>query len=113
MQKKNAMCRGIAIETLDVDVDNQIVHGGPSTKRKQAPRTKVVTKTTKSKISTSKEEHKEYGELSVLKNWRDFDVEALIALRDEMEPNFVKNAKKQGNSLQFVNVLMLYVCKSP
>lgn len=28
------------------------------------------------------------------KNWADSDVEALIALRGEMEPEFVRNGKK-------------------
>lgn len=70
--------------------------------KKQASRTKVATKATKSNKTTSTDEHEEDGEFGVSKNWRDSDVEALVALRGEMEPNFVKNAKKQDNSLQFV-----------
>ena len=92
--KKNAICRGIAIETLNNGVDVQIVHGGPSLKRKQAPRMKLATKTTKSKKKTSKEEHEEDEECGVSKSWRDFNVEALIALQSKMEPDFVKNVKK-------------------
>lgn len=30
------------------------------------------------------------------KNWMDSEVEALISLRWEMEPDFLKNAYKQG-----------------
>ena len=55
---------------------------------------KLATKTTKSKKKTSKEEHEEDEECGVSKSWRDFNVEALIALQSKMEPDFVKNVKK-------------------
>ena len=67
--------------------------------QKQAPRTKVATKTTKSQKTTSKEDHEEDGEFGVSKNWRDYDVKAFIALQGEMELDFVKNVKKQCNFL--------------
>ena len=112
MQKKKLPCvEAIAIDTLDDYVDIDIVYEEPSTKRKQASHTKVATKATKSKKTTSKEEHED-GEFGVSESWRDFDVEALISLQGEIEPDFVKNAKKQGNSLQLVHVLMLHVYKN-
>ena len=98
---------------LDDDVDIWIVYGGPSTKRKQTSHAKVTTKATKSKKTTSKEEHEEDEEFAILKNWRDSNVKTLIALRGEIEPIFIKNAKRQGNFLQFVYDLMFHVCKSP
>ena len=38
------------------------------------------------------EEDEEFGS----KNWRDCDVQTMIAMRSEMKPNVLKNAKKQG-----------------
>ena len=118
MQKKKNKIKmpyveALAIETLDDDVDIQIVRGGPSTKRKQTSHTKATTEATKSKKTTSKEEHEEDEEFGILKYWRDSDVKTLIALRGEIGLNFVKNAMKQGNFLQIVYDLMLHVCKSP
>jgi hypothetical protein len=46
----------------------------------------------------------EYKELSS-KNWRDRDVETMIAMRGEMKPNFLKNAKKQGKFFANLNFL--------
>jgi len=37
------------------------------------------------------------------KNWADSEVETLIALRGEMDSEFVKNWKKQGTCLQLFN----------
>lgn len=74
---------------------------------------KVATKATKSKKITSKDEHEGDENFGVSNNWRDFDVEALIASQGEMEPNFVRNAKKQASSLQFSDILMLHICESP
>ena len=43
------------------------------------------------------------------KHWKDADVEVMIALRGEMEPEFLKNAKKQG-MLNFSIVLNFSTC---
>ena len=59
--KEMPCVEAIAIETLDDDVDVQIIYGGPSTKRKQTLHTKVATKKTKCKKTILKEEHQEYG----------------------------------------------------
>lgn len=43
------------------------------------------------------------------KNWADSEVETLIALRREMEPEFVKNWKKQGTCFtHFTNLRRLF-----
>ena len=67
-KRKMPCVEAMAIGTLNDDVDIQIVHREPSTKRKQTPRMKVTTKTTKSKKTTSKEEHEVDEEFGVSKN---------------------------------------------
>ncbi len=59
-----------------------------------APKRKTTTK----KVTKKKEKEKEKeGETEEdKKHWKDADVEVMIALRGEMEPEFLKNAKKQG-----------------
>ena len=59
-----------------------------------APKKKGVatSKKPRKKIVKEVEEDDEFGS----KNWRDRDVETMIAMRGEMEPEFLKNAKKQG-----------------
>ena len=42
-------------------------------------------------------------------HWKDFDVEVMIALRGEMEPEFFKNIKKQC-MLNFSVVLNFSMC---
>lgn len=39
------------------------------------------------------------------RNWPDSEVYALIDVRGEMEPDFVKNSKKQGQNFQRFNLL--------
>jgi hypothetical protein len=65
----------------------------------------------KKRVATSKKPQKknmkdveEDKELSS-KNWRDRDVETMIAMRGEMEPEFFKNAKKQGKFFANLNFL--------
>ena len=75
------------VEDLEDD-DVQIVT--PST-----PKRKTTTKNVTKKIMMKKKEGKTKEEK---KHWKDADVEVMIALREEMEPEFFKNAKKQGMS---------------
>lgn len=93
MQKKNALSKARSHRNLDGDADEWILHLGPTTKWKQAPRTKVAPKATTSKKTTTKEENEDDGECEVLKNWKS-NVEALIALRGDIKLGFVKNVKK-------------------
>jgi len=65
------------------DDDVQIVT--PSAPKKKTT-TKKVTNKTMMKEEGETEEDK--------KHWKDADVEVMIALRGEMEPEFLKNAKK-------------------
>ena len=45
-------------------------------------------------------------EESVSKNWKDRDVERMISLRgNQMEPYFLKNAKKQGKIFAYLKIL--------
>jgi hypothetical protein len=78
------------------DNDVQIVAPSAPTKRvpavKSAPKKAVATKKA-SKKTMKKEEDEEDKEK---KHWKDEHVLQMIALRGEMEPEFVKNAKKQG-----------------
>lgn len=65
-----------------------------------APKKKVVSKRATSskkapKKTVKKEEEEE--EEDDKKHWKDNHVLQMIALRGEMDPEFVKNAKKQGN----------------
>jgi hypothetical protein len=41
-------------------------------------------------------EPKKEGSEEGASNWKDCDVEVLISLRGEMDPEFLKNAQKQG-----------------
>jgi hypothetical protein len=75
------------IEDLEDD-DVQIVT--PS-----APKRKTTTKKVTKKIMMKEKEGETEEEK---KHWKDADVEVMIALRGEMEPEFLKNAKKQGMS---------------
>jgi hypothetical protein len=65
------------------DDDIQII--APTPLKKRAPRKKVEQK-------ELKKEGSEEGAL----NWKDCDVEVLISLHGEIDPEFLKNAKKQG-----------------
>jgi len=58
---------------------------------------KTLAKRTATKVKVEGEEEKKKGEKK--KNWLDSKVEHLIALGGEMQPEFEKNAKKQGVSL--------------
>ncbi len=44
------------------------------------------------------------GDEESKKNWKNYDVKALIAFHWEMEPKFVKNTKKKGK------ILVLTMC---
>ena len=57
-----------------------------------APKKKWVAHSKKPRKKNVKEvkEDEEFGS----KNWRDRDVETMIAMRGKMEPEFLKNAKK-------------------
>jgi hypothetical protein len=78
------------------DNDVQIVAPSAPSKRvhavKTAPKKAAVAKKA-SKKTKKKEEDKEDEEK---KHWKDEHVLQMIALRGEMEPEFVKNTKKQG-----------------
>jgi hypothetical protein len=65
------------------DDDTQIIASTPLKKR--APRKKAEPK-----------EPKKEGSEEGASNWKDCDVEVLISLCGEMDPEFLKNAKKQG-----------------
>jgi hypothetical protein len=65
------------------DDDMQII--APTPLKKRAPRKKVEPK-----------EPKKEGSEEGASNWKDCDVEVLISLRGEMDPEFLKNAQKQG-----------------
>ena len=79
-------------EIRDEDEDVQIV-APPALKKKGAATAKKPRK------ENVKKEKVEEGEESGSKNWKDHDVETMISLRGEMEPEFLKNIKKQGNVL--------------
>ena len=88
----------IAIELLDDDVDIHIVYeGSPTTTTKISCMNEGCNKIEENNIKRGAWKNGEFG---VSKNWREIVVKALIALRGEMEPDFVKNAKKQGNYLK-------------
>jgi hypothetical protein len=65
------------------DDDTQII--APTPLKKRAPRKKVEPK-----------EPKKEGSEEGASNWKECDIEVLISLRREMDPEFLKNAKKQG-----------------
>jgi hypothetical protein len=65
-----------------------------------SPKKKVVSKrATSSRKAPKKTVKKEDEEEEDKKHWKDEHVLQMIALRGEMDPEFVKNAKKQGNLL--------------
>ena len=66
------------------DDDVQIVT--PSAPKKKTTAKKVTEKFMKEKDEEIEEEKK---------HWKDADVEVMIALRGEMEPEFLKNEKKK------------------
>jgi len=68
-----------------------------------APKKKGVA-TSKKPRKKNVKDVEEDEELSS-KNWRDRDVETMIAMRGEMEPEFLKNAKKQGKFFANLNFL--------
>ena len=71
-----------------------------------APKRKTTAKKVTKKIMKKETE----GETEVeKKHWKDADVEVMIALRGEMELEFLKNAKKQG-TLKFSVVLNFSMC---
>lgn len=76
-------------KSVEEDEDVRIV--GPSAPKKKKAASTIAKKPTKKK-NVKKEDEDE----SAAKNWKDCDVETMIALRGEMEPEFLKNAKKQG-----------------
>lgn len=47
------------------------------------------------------EEDEKYGS----KNWKDYDVKTMISLHGEMEPQFLKNAKKQNTIFAYLKFL--------
>ena len=63
-----------------------------------APKKKgvAVSKKPRKKKEVKEVKEVEEDEESNSKKWRDRDVETMIAMRGEMEPEFLKNAKKQG-----------------
>ena len=69
-----------------------------------APKKKTTAKKVIKKIMKEKDE-----EIEENKIWKDADVEVMITLRGEMEPEFLKNAKKNKNihiyMLNFYDVL--------
>jgi hypothetical protein len=65
------------------DDDTQIL--APTPLKKRAPWKKAEPK-----------EPKKEGSEERASNWKDCDVEVLISLHGEMDPEFLKNAKKQG-----------------
>jgi hypothetical protein len=75
------------VEDLEDD-DVQIVT--PS-----VPKRKTTTKKVKKNIMMKEKEGETEEEK---KHWKYVDVEVMIALRGEMEPEFLKNVKKQGMS---------------
>ena len=83
----------------DEDDDVQIVT--PSAPKRKTTAKKVTKKIMKKEKEGETEEEK--------KHWKDADVEVMIALRGEMEPEFLKNAKKQG-MLNFFVVLNFPMC---
>ena len=70
----------------DEDDDVQIV-------TLSAPKRKTTSKKVKKKIMKKEKEGETEEEK---KYWKDADVEVIIVLRGEMEPEFLNNAKKQG-----------------
>lgn len=76
-----------AVEEIEED-EVQIV--APSAPKKKGAA--AAKKPRKKNVKNEKEEDEE----SAKKNWKDQDVETMISLRGEMEPEFLKNAKKQG-----------------
>jgi hypothetical protein len=78
------------------DNDVQIVAPSAPTKRvlavKSAPKKAAATKKASKKTMKKKEDEEDEKK----KHWKDEHVLQMIALRGEMEPEFVKNAKKQG-----------------
>ena len=70
------------------DEDNDVQIVTPSAPKKKTPTKKVTKMIMKKEKEGESEEEK--------KHWKDVDVEVMIALHGEMEPEFLKNAKKQG-----------------
>ena len=83
------------------DEDNDVQIVTPS-----APKRKTIAKKVTKKIMKKETEGETEAEK---KHWKDADVEVMIALRGDMEPEFLKNAKKQG-MLNFFVVLNFSMC---
>lgn len=83
------------IQNLEEEEEVKIVS---CARKRAAPKTKATpSKKTTPRKKVAEIEPKLEGEDEDSKaKWRHSDVEALIALRGEMEPEFVRNGKKQG-----------------
>jgi hypothetical protein len=91
-------------ETNVERVEERVVEGGDceiigSSKKRVAPKQKAIPK--KKKTSKKKAAVKIEGEAKgeeVNRMWEDSEVLQLISLKGEMEPEFVRNGKKQGKN---------------
>ena len=82
--------------TKEIEEEDVQIVGPPTPKNKEAGAPK---KPHKKNVKKEKEEDEESGS----KNWKDHDVETMISLRGEMEPEFLKNTKKQDMISAYVN----------
>lgn len=83
-------------EEIEEEDDVEII--APIAPKKKAV-SKRATSSRKASKKTVKKEDKEEEEEEDKKHWKDEHVLQMITLRGEMDPEFVKNAKKQGDLL--------------
>lgn len=82
-------------DEIKEDDDVEIIAPIAPKKKAVSKRATSSRKAPKKTVKKEDEEEEEEGK----KHWKDEHVLQMIALRGEMEPEFVKNAKKQGNLL--------------
>ena len=79
-----------------VDEECEVLVAEPEKKRQKKGKSK--------EIKVAEEDNK--------RNWLDSEVEALIALKGEMQPEFIKNAKKQGMEDLLLRFFFFVFCSS-